>query len=152
MAARVEQARGFNTALILAPQVTAGMGDPIEAERITGSAETVICHRVNTPEQIISLAGTKRAIEHSTHYAPGGPKLPEPESTTAETAQTQHPSMTLASQPCALQRGPMVLLPDCGSRSYLRAEAITDRLPLRVESKHSVGRWLGCCSSSQAGA
>lgn len=73
MAARVEQARGFNTGLILAPQVTAGMGDPIEAERITGSAETVICHRVNTPEQIISLAGTKRAVEHSTHYAPEGP-------------------------------------------------------------------------------
>jgi Helicase HerA, central domain len=73
MAARVEQARGFNTGLILAPQVTAGMGDPIEAERITGSAETVICHRVNTPEQIISLAGTRRAVEHSTHYATDGP-------------------------------------------------------------------------------
>jgi conjugal transfer pilus assembly protein TraD len=73
MATRVEQARGFNTALILAPQVTAGMGDPLEAERIIGSVETVICHRVNTPEQIINLAGTRRAVEHSTHYAPGGP-------------------------------------------------------------------------------
>lgn len=73
MATRVEQARGFNTALILAPQVTAGMGDPTEAERIIGSVETVICHRVNTPEQIINLAGTRRAVEHSTHYAPGGP-------------------------------------------------------------------------------
>lgn len=73
MAARVEQARGFNTSLILAPQVTAGMGDPTEAERITGSVETVICHRVNTPEQIINLAGTRRAVEHSTHYAIDGP-------------------------------------------------------------------------------
>lgn len=73
LAARVERARGFNTALILAPQVTAGMGDPAEAARIMGSVETVICHRVNTPEQIISLAGTKRVVEHSTHYAVEGP-------------------------------------------------------------------------------
>ena len=139
MAARVEQARGFNTGLILAPQVTAGMGDPTEAERITGSVETVICHRVNTPEQIINLAGTRRTVEHSTHYATDGPtgdgslriqhqykidpnkvralppghvyiinrgqamraqilqapshqqELPEPQSTTAETTQTQPP-------------------------------------------------------------
>ena len=57
MAARIEQARGFNTGLVLAPQVVAGMGEPEQAERILGSVETVICHRVNTPEQIISLAG-----------------------------------------------------------------------------------------------
>ncbi len=72
MASRIEQARGFNTAIILAPQVAAGMGDPQEAERITGSVETIICHRVNTPEQIIALAGTRQAAEHSTHYAPEG--------------------------------------------------------------------------------
>ncbi len=72
MAARIEQARGFNTALILAPQVTAGIGDPTETERITGSVETIICHRVNTPEPIITLAGTRKATEHSTHYTPDG--------------------------------------------------------------------------------
>lgn len=72
MAARIEQARGFNTAIILAPQVAAGMGDPAEADRITGSVETIVCHRVNTPEHIVSLAGTCRTAEHSTHYAPGG--------------------------------------------------------------------------------
>ncbi|MHB1468247.1 MAG: helicase HerA-like domain-containing protein [Solirubrobacteraceae bacterium] len=72
MAQRVEQARGFNTGLILAPQVAAGLGDPAEAERITGSVETIVCHRVNTPETIIGLAGTKLAPEYSTHYGPDG--------------------------------------------------------------------------------
>ncbi len=73
MATRIEQARAFNTGLILAPQVSAGMGDAAEAARILGSAETVICHRVNTPDPVIELAGTRRRIEYSTHYAPGGP-------------------------------------------------------------------------------
>ncbi len=72
MAGRVEQARGFNTSLILAPQVVAGMGDETEAARILGSVETVICHRVNTPEDIITLAGTRQVIEYSTHYAEDG--------------------------------------------------------------------------------
>jgi hypothetical protein len=72
MAGRVEQARGFNTSLILAPQVVAGMGDETEAARILGSVETVICHRVNTPEDIIALAGTRQVIEYSTHYAQDG--------------------------------------------------------------------------------
>jgi Bacterial protein of unknown function (DUF853) len=72
IAGRVEQARGFNASIILAPQVTAGMGDPTQTERILGSVETIICHRVNTPETVISLAGTKQVAEHSIHYAPGG--------------------------------------------------------------------------------
>ncbi len=72
MAGRIEQARGFNTSLILAPQVVAGMGDETEAARILGSVETVICHRLNTPEEICSLAGTRRAVEYSTHFAEEG--------------------------------------------------------------------------------
>jgi hypothetical protein len=72
MAGRIEQARGFNTSLILAPQVVAGMGDEQEAARILGSVETVICHRVNTPEDICALAGTRRAVEYSTHFAEEG--------------------------------------------------------------------------------
>jgi conjugal transfer pilus assembly protein TraD len=72
MASRVEQARGFNTSLVLAPQVVAGMGDETEAARILGSVETIICHRVNTPEEIIELAGTRRAMEYSTQYATEG--------------------------------------------------------------------------------
>jgi hypothetical protein len=51
MAGRIEQARGFNTSLILAPQVVAGMGDETEAACILGSVETVVCHRVNTPRR-----------------------------------------------------------------------------------------------------
>jgi hypothetical protein len=72
MAGRVEQARGFNTSLVLAPQVVAGMGDEAEAARILGSVETVICHRVNTPDEIIALAGTRRAMEYSTQFATEG--------------------------------------------------------------------------------
>jgi hypothetical protein len=72
MAGRIEQARGFNTALVLAPQVVAGMGDESQAARILGSVETVICHRVNTPDEICSIAGTRRSMEYSTHYATEG--------------------------------------------------------------------------------
>ena len=42
----------FNTSLVLAPQVVAGIGDESEVARILGSVETVICHRVNTPEEV----------------------------------------------------------------------------------------------------
>jgi conjugal transfer pilus assembly protein TraD len=72
MAARIEQARGFNTSLVLAPQVVAGMGDESEAARILGSVETIICHRVNTPEEICALAGTRQRMEYSSHYASEG--------------------------------------------------------------------------------
>jgi hypothetical protein len=72
MAGRVEQARGFNTSLVLAPQVVAGMGDDTEAARIMGSVETIVCHRVNTPEDIIALAGTRKAMEYSSQYATEG--------------------------------------------------------------------------------
>jgi hypothetical protein len=72
MAGRVEQARGFHTGLILAPQVVAGMGDETEAARILGSVETVVCHRVNTPEEIVALAGTRLRPEYSMHYSDEG--------------------------------------------------------------------------------
>jgi hypothetical protein len=74
MAARIEQARGFNTGLVLAPQVVAGMGEESEVERILGSVETIICHRVNAPDQIVALAGTRLAIEYSTDYGERGLK------------------------------------------------------------------------------
>jgi len=72
MAARVEQARGFRTGLVLAPQVVQGMGSQAEVARILGSVETVICHRVNTPEEIVGLAGTRRRIEYSPRYTSDG--------------------------------------------------------------------------------
>ena len=72
MAARVEKARGFHASLILAPQVVEGMGGEVETARILGSVETVISHRVNTPEQIVALAGTRRTPELSTRLAEDG--------------------------------------------------------------------------------
>ncbi len=83
MAGRIEQARGFHTGLVLAPQVVQGMGDESEAARITGSVETVICHRVNTPEEIIQLAGTRQRMEYSTHFGSEG-------STGEGSARVQH--------------------------------------------------------------
>lgn len=73
MAQRIEQARGFRTALILAPQSVAGLGEPAQAARILASVETVICHRVNTPEEICALAGTRRSLERSIHLEDGRP-------------------------------------------------------------------------------
>lgn len=83
MASRIEQARGFHTALVLAPQVAAGMGDETETARIMGSAETVICHRVSTPQDIVELAGTRLRMEHSVQYADTG-------ATGVGTARRQH--------------------------------------------------------------
>jgi hypothetical protein len=70
MATRVEQARGFHTSLVLAPQIVAGMGEEAEIARILGSVETIICHRVNTPDEIVALAGTRRRMELTTELSP----------------------------------------------------------------------------------
>jgi hypothetical protein len=72
MASVIEQARAFNTGLVLAPQVAEGMGEPAAARRILGSVQTVICHRVSTPGPVVELAGTRRRIEVSTHYDDAG--------------------------------------------------------------------------------
>ncbi len=72
MAARVEKARGFNTGLVLAPQVVEGMGGEEETARILGSVETVIAHRVNTPDEIVALAGTRKVPELTTRLADDG--------------------------------------------------------------------------------
>jgi hypothetical protein len=73
MAARVEQARGFNAALILAPQVVAGMGGEKEAARILGNVETLVCHCLNTPDELVELAGTRLVQEYSTRRTREGP-------------------------------------------------------------------------------
>jgi hypothetical protein len=41
------------------------MGDETETARILGSVETVVCHRVNTPEEIVALAGTTMRLDYS---------------------------------------------------------------------------------------
>jgi Bacterial protein of unknown function (DUF853) len=72
MAARVEKARGFLASLILAPQVVEGMGGEAETARILGSVETVIAHRVNTPDQIVALAGTRNVPGLTTRRSEDG--------------------------------------------------------------------------------
>jgi hypothetical protein len=83
MASRIEQARAFNTALVLAPQVAAGMGDETETARILGNVETVVCHRVNTPEEIVALAGTTMRLDYSAQFEQEG-------ATGAGSARLQH--------------------------------------------------------------
>ncbi len=72
MAARVEKARGFLASLILAPQVVEGMGGAAESARILGSVETVIAHRVNTPDDIVALAGTRQTPKLTTRITEDG--------------------------------------------------------------------------------
>jgi hypothetical protein len=68
LAIKVEQARSFNTGLVLVPQTPSGMGPLTQRERIFGTVETVIAHAFNEPEEIATLAGTKRVIELSHRY------------------------------------------------------------------------------------
>ncbi len=72
MAARVEKARGFHTSLVLAPQVVEGMGGTVETARILGSVDTVIAHRVNTPDEIVALAGTRQTPKLHTRITENG--------------------------------------------------------------------------------
>jgi Helicase HerA, central domain len=123
MAARVEQARGFNTSLVLAPQVVAGMGDATEAERIIGSVESVICHRVNTPEAIIALAGTRQGMEYSTQFAPEG-------ATGAGSARSQHQFKVDPNKVRALEPGMAFLISRGRAMKIQVPRAPTVRAPL----------------------
>jgi hypothetical protein len=71
VAMKVEQARSFNTGLVLVPQSLSGMGPRIQRDRILGSVETVIVHALNEPEELAALAGSKRVIELSQRYGHG---------------------------------------------------------------------------------
>ena len=71
LASRTEQARGFNTALVLCPQSAAGMGPEDEAKRIRDAVGLTILHQVNDPELLAQAAGTRMALEYSQHYAHG---------------------------------------------------------------------------------
>jgi len=71
IAMKVEQARSFNTGLVLVPQTPAGMGSRTQRDRILGSVETLIVHAVNEPEEIAALAGTRRAVELTHRYEHG---------------------------------------------------------------------------------
>jgi hypothetical protein len=71
IALKVEQARSFNTGLILVPQTPSGMGPLTQRDRIFGSVEMVIVHALSEPEEVAALAGTKRVLELSQRYGEG---------------------------------------------------------------------------------
>jgi hypothetical protein len=71
IAMKVEQARSFNTGLVLIPQTPSGMGPRTQRDRILGSVETLIVHAINEPEEIAALAGTRRAVELTHRYEEG---------------------------------------------------------------------------------
>jgi hypothetical protein len=71
VAMKVEQARSFNTGLVLIPQTLSGMGPLTQRDRILGSVETLICHALNEPEQIAALAGARQAPELTHRFGEG---------------------------------------------------------------------------------
>lgn len=71
VAIKVEQARGFNAAMVLAPQTPSGMGPRTQRDRILGSVETVIVHALNEPDSLVDLAGTKQVMELTHRYEDG---------------------------------------------------------------------------------
>ncbi len=56
----VERTRGFGVATVLCPQLAEGMGSPQAAARIIGSVQTILLHATPMPEQLVSVAGTRR--------------------------------------------------------------------------------------------
>lgn len=71
VAMKVEQARGFNAAMVLAPQTPSGMGPRTQRDRILGSVETVIVHALNEPGSLAELGGTKQVMELTHRYEDG---------------------------------------------------------------------------------
>lgn len=71
VAMKVEQARGFNAAMVLVPQTPSGMGPRSQRDRILGSVETVIVHALNEPGALAELGGMKRVIELTHRYEDG---------------------------------------------------------------------------------
>ena len=71
VAMKVEQARGFNAAMVLAPQTPSGMGPRTQRDRILGSVETVILHALNEPDSLAELGGMKQVMELTHRYEDG---------------------------------------------------------------------------------
>lgn len=67
----VEQARGFETFLLLAPQTVSGMGSPEQQSRILGSVDMLICHGTKEPGRIAELAGERKVPVLTQHYEEG---------------------------------------------------------------------------------
>lgn len=71
VAMKVEQARGFNAAMVLVPQTPSGMGPRTQRDRILGSVETVVVHALNDPGTLAELGGMKRVMELTHRYEDG---------------------------------------------------------------------------------
>jgi Cdc6-like AAA superfamily ATPase len=71
VAMKVEQARGFNAAMVLAPQTPSGMGPRTQRDRILGSVETVIVHALNEPDSLAELGGSRQVMELTHRYEDG---------------------------------------------------------------------------------
>lgn len=71
VAIKVEQARGFNAAMVLVPQTPSGMGSRTQRDRILGSVETLILHALNQPDELAQLGGMRRVIELTHRYEDG---------------------------------------------------------------------------------
>jgi TraM recognition site of TraD and TraG len=134
MARCVEQARGFNTALVLVPQVVAGLGEEADAARILGSVETIVCHRVNTPEQIAALAGTRQVPRLSTRFTQQG-------ATGEGTLRQEREPRVDPDRVRALPAGEAYLI-SCGRAmraQILRAPPLRGDLPTPVDASARVG-------------
>lgn len=124
MSGRVEKARGFNTSLVLPPQVIEGMGGREETARILGSVGTLISHRVNTPEEIVRLAGTQEIPKLTIRIAEDG--LTRDRSVRRERELKIDPDRARQ-----LQRGQAYLITEgrMTKAQILRAPALTQALP-----------------------
>ena len=71
VAMKVEQARGFNAAMVLAPQTPSGMGPRTQRDRILGSVETAIVHALNEPDLLAELGGSRQVMELTHRYEDG---------------------------------------------------------------------------------
>lgn len=73
VARRVEQARSFNTGLVLVPQSPSGIGSTEQRDRLLASIETLIVHSLNEPEEVAPLAGTRQTMEPTHNFDASGP-------------------------------------------------------------------------------
>jgi hypothetical protein len=130
MATRVDQAREFNTALLLAPHVAEGMGAEDEAKRILASVHTIVIHQINTPEPVVELAGTHQVVEWSQHVRRG---LAVGEGLT----RLQHQHRVDPNAVRALRAGEAFLISGGQALRMLVARADQDRavLPQRAEPR-----------------
>jgi hypothetical protein len=71
MARVLEQARSFGVGLVFIPQTFAGLDDRAQEKRILGSVGMVVMHAHPEPEDLASLAGSRKVLEVSHRYEEG---------------------------------------------------------------------------------